>query len=94
MSSIRFAISESCNLMYSSLNILTQVGTIKRTAQTTREDIANQIKTAMTGKSTHVEKLSTATGTKDKIAQPWIDKLILKSREPKAANPSRKTKIS
>jgi len=38
----------------------------------------------MRGFSTPVENLQTATGTKDKIAQHWIEILLKKAREMKA----------
>ena len=41
----------------------------------------------MRGFSTPVEHLQTATGTKDKIAQHWIEILLKKAREMKANSP-------
>jgi len=44
------------------------------------------------GVASNVEKLQTATGTKDKIAQHWIEILLRKAREIKAQpNPDKKT---
>ncbi|KAJ7442085.1 hypothetical protein B0H11DRAFT_1749386 [Mycena galericulata] len=57
------------------------------------EDIRNcvlaQIRLATYGVAARVEALQTATGTKDKIAQHWIDILIEKAREMHAATPGR-----
>jgi hypothetical protein len=39
--------------------------------------------------ASHVDALQTSTGTKDKIAQHWIDILIEKSREMQASTPGR-----
>jgi hypothetical protein len=41
--------------------------------------------------STWVEHLQTATGTKDKIAQHWIEILLKKAQEMKANNPAHST---
>lgn len=41
----------------------------------------------MEGKTTKVEALQTATGTKDKIAQYWIDLLIAKHKQIKSERP-------
>lgn len=43
----------------------------------------------MYGVSKPIESLQTATGTKDKIAQHWIDILLAKAREMKQASPGR-----
>ncbi|KAJ7030575.1 hypothetical protein C8F04DRAFT_961402, partial [Mycena alexandri] len=48
-----------------------------------------QIKTATYGIASHVEALQTSMGTKDKIAQHWIDILIQKARDMHAAAPGR-----
>lgn len=44
------------------------------------------------GVASHVEDLQTLTGTKDKIAQYWIEILIPKAREMQAVIPRRKHK--
>src|SRR5882762_5421010 len=62
-----------------------------RCAATTRAEINKQIQMAMRGFSTPIENLQTATGTKDKIAQHWIEILLKKAREMKAGNPGRST---
>jgi hypothetical protein len=46
---------------------------------------------AMRGFSTPIENLQTATGTKDKIAQHWIEILLKKARQMKADDPSHST---
>lgn len=43
----------------------------------------------MLGVQKDVSDLQTATGTKDKIAQYWIDILISKARQMKSDNPGR-----
>jgi hypothetical protein len=45
----------------------------------------------MRGFSTPVENLQTATGTKDKIAQHWIEILLKKAQEMKADGRGRST---
>lgn len=42
----------------------------------------------MYGHSAPIEKLQTTTGTKDKIAQHWIEILLTKARQMKADNPT------
>ncbi|KAJ7835607.1 hypothetical protein B0H13DRAFT_2108073 [Mycena leptocephala] len=49
-----------------------------------RENLQKQLQLAMRGDSKGVENLQRATGTKDKIAQYWIEQLIAKFRELKA----------
>jgi hypothetical protein len=60
-----------------------------RCAAGTRAEINEQVQAAMRGFSTPVEHLQTATGTKDKIAQHWIEILLKKAREMKANSPGR-----
>jgi hypothetical protein len=68
-----------------------QRGTL-RTADGTRAEIEEQIRTACYGVASNVEKLQTATGTKDKIAQYWIEILLQKAREKKTQpNPEKKS---
>ena len=52
-----------------------QWGTL-RSADGIRTEIAEQIYAACYGVASNVEKLQTATGTKDKIAQHWIEILL------------------
>lgn len=54
-----------------------------RTADLIRAHIEAQLKKACYGFSSHVEQMQTDTGTKDKFAQVWIDKLIEKARQMK-----------
>lgn len=54
-----------------------------------RDCVLTQIQLATFGVAARVEALQTATGTKDKIAQHWIDILIPKSREMQAEAPGR-----
>ncbi|KAJ6579355.1 hypothetical protein B0H10DRAFT_2198743 [Mycena sp. CBHHK59/15] len=49
--------------------------------------VLEQLRLATRGIASHVEALQTSTGTKDKIAQHWIEILIAKSREMQAADP-------
>lgn len=69
--------------------IILQVGDTKRTAASTRKEIESQVAQAMLGISSKVEEKQTASGTKDKIAQHWIDQLIAKAREIKSKHPGR-----
>ncbi|KAL4261149.1 hypothetical protein AB1N83_008369 [Pleurotus pulmonarius] len=62
---------------------------IHRSAAEVREQLNKQISTAMYGVEKPILDMQTATGTKDKIAQYWIDILLLKSREMKASSPGR-----
>lgn len=55
----------------------------------TRAQVAEQIELAMHGVAKSVEKRQTATGTKDKIAQYWIDILLDKARQMKSENRGR-----
>lgn len=49
-----------------------------------RENLQKQLQLAMRGDSKGVENLQRATGTKDKIAQYWIEQLVAKFRDLKA----------
>lgn len=71
------------------LTLSIKVGDIKRTAASTHEEIKRQIAQAMTGVASRVEDMQTASGTKDKIAQHWIEQLISKARETKSKHPGR-----
>ncbi|KAJ7673015.1 hypothetical protein DFH06DRAFT_1279686 [Mycena polygramma] len=51
--------------------------------------VLSQLSIATYGIASHVEALQTSTGTKDKIAQHWIDLLIQKAREMQATTPGR-----
>ncbi|KAJ7483006.1 hypothetical protein B0H11DRAFT_1862828 [Mycena galericulata] len=60
-----------------------------RNVEEIRSCVLAQIRLATLGIAAHVEALQTASGTKDKIAQHWIDILIQKSREMQAEMPGR-----
>ncbi|KAJ6618383.1 hypothetical protein B0H10DRAFT_1248089 [Mycena sp. CBHHK59/15] len=60
-----------------------------RNVEEIRECVLRQLQLATYGIAAPVEALQTATGTKDKIAQHWIDILIPKAREMRAASPGR-----
>ncbi|KAJ6456980.1 hypothetical protein C8R45DRAFT_1064760 [Mycena sanguinolenta] len=60
-----------------------------RNVEDIRSCVLSQIRLATYGVASRVEALQTSTGTKDKIAQHWIDILIQKSREVQAASPNR-----
>lgn len=62
---------------------------VARTAKEVRECLARQIDLACYGVEKPITEMQTATGTKDKIAQHWIDILLKKSREMKSSNPGR-----
>ncbi|KAJ6538143.1 hypothetical protein B0H19DRAFT_1213675 [Mycena capillaripes] len=51
-----------------------------------RSCVLSQLRLATYGVASHVEALQTSTGTKDKIAQHWIDILIPKAREMQTAS--------
>ncbi|KAJ7133713.1 hypothetical protein C8R43DRAFT_895024 [Mycena crocata] len=60
-----------------------------RSVQEIRSCVLSQLRLATYGVAAPVIALQTATGTKDKIAQHWIDILIPKAREMHAETPSR-----
>ncbi|KAJ6551095.1 hypothetical protein B0H10DRAFT_2169864 [Mycena sp. CBHHK59/15] len=60
-----------------------------RNVEDIRSCVLSQLSLATYGVASHVDALQTSTGTKDKIAQHWIDILILKSREMQASTPGR-----
>ncbi|KAF7324217.1 hypothetical protein MSAN_02533900 [Mycena sanguinolenta] len=62
-----------------------------RNVEEIRSCVLAQIRLSTYGIASRVEALQTSTGTKDKIAQHWIDILIQKAREAQAASPSRDT---
>ncbi|KAL4256220.1 hypothetical protein AB1N83_012604 [Pleurotus pulmonarius] len=62
---------------------------LPRSAAEVREQLNKQIETAMYGVEKPLLDMQTATGTKDKIAQYWIDILLAKSREMKSLSPGR-----
>lgn len=55
----------------------------------TRQQLQDQISLAMYGVEQPVADMQTATGIKDKIAQHWINILIVRSREMKSSQPGR-----
>ncbi|KAJ6541283.1 hypothetical protein B0H10DRAFT_2392153 [Mycena sp. CBHHK59/15] len=60
-----------------------------RNVEEIRTCVLEQLRLATRGIAAHIEALQTSTGTKDKIAQHWIEILITKSRELQAADPTR-----
>ncbi|KAJ7918581.1 hypothetical protein B0H13DRAFT_2434969 [Mycena leptocephala] len=60
-----------------------------RNVEDIRRCVLSQISLATYGVASRVDALQTSTGTKDKIAQHWIDILIEKSREMQASTPGR-----
>ncbi|KAF8994931.1 hypothetical protein BDZ89DRAFT_1096970 [Hymenopellis radicata] len=61
-------------------------GTLRDAAEI-KENLRKQLKQAMYGFAKPVQLLQTATGTKDKITQEWIDVLIAKAKEMQAKDP-------
>ncbi|KAJ3780374.1 hypothetical protein GGU10DRAFT_397813 [Lentinula aff. detonsa] len=57
---------------------------LQRSAQEIKSELWNQMCAAMTGVEANVTKMQTQSGTKDKITQTWIEKLLSKSRAYKA----------
>ncbi|KAJ6564270.1 hypothetical protein B0H19DRAFT_941769 [Mycena capillaripes] len=57
-----------------------------RNVEDIRSCVLSQLRLATYGVASHVEALQTSTGTKDKIAQHWIDILIPKAREMQTAS--------
>ncbi|KAH7875341.1 uncharacterized protein C8R40DRAFT_1272362 [Lentinula edodes] len=60
-----------------------------RSAAQTRDRIVQQLKAATLGVKSTVIDLQRSTGTKDKVAQYWIDILLEKSQKMKHENPNR-----
>ncbi|KAJ6610166.1 hypothetical protein B0H10DRAFT_2293750 [Mycena sp. CBHHK59/15] len=60
-----------------------------RNVEEIRSCVLTQIRLATYGVAAHVDALQTETGTKDKIAQHWIEILIQKSREMQVETPGR-----
>jgi hypothetical protein len=75
-------------LNQSQFNQKFQSGT-PRSSTIISEQLDEQIRLSMYGVESPITKLQTATGTKDPIAQYWIDILLSKARELKAARPDR-----
>ncbi|KAJ7062516.1 hypothetical protein C8F01DRAFT_986105 [Mycena amicta] len=63
---------------------------LARTAAETKKTLGQQLELALLGVKAPIDKLQTATGIKDKVAQYWIDILLEKARRMKAEHPSRK----
>lgn len=66
---------------------MVQVG-IARSATQTREQLALQLKAATLGVKSEITEMQRATGTKDKVAQYWIDILLEKSIKMKKEDPN------
>ncbi|KAJ7050132.1 hypothetical protein C8F01DRAFT_1068165 [Mycena amicta] len=61
-----------------------------RTAAETKKILLQQLELALLGVKAPIDKLQTATGIKDKVAQYWIDIILEKARKMKAEHPTRK----
>ncbi|KAJ7198300.1 hypothetical protein GGX14DRAFT_374386 [Mycena pura] len=66
---------------------------IARTAAETKKTLLEQLDLAMYGVKAPIEKLQTATGVKDKVAQYWIDILIDRARNLKAESPGKTDEV-
>ncbi|KAI5888159.1 uncharacterized protein SCHCODRAFT_02691594 [Schizophyllum commune H4-8] len=62
---------------------------IARDASNIRQELQRQLDVAMLGVANNVKQMQTATGTKDKVTQFWIEKLLAKAQEEKKKNSSR-----
>ncbi|THU97830.1 hypothetical protein K435DRAFT_721412, partial [Dendrothele bispora CBS 962.96] len=62
---------------------------ISRSATETRTRLINQMKIATKGVQKSVSDMQTATGTKDKITEYWIEILLQKAKEEKKKDPSK-----
>ncbi|KAF9070338.1 hypothetical protein BDP27DRAFT_1362630 [Rhodocollybia butyracea] len=62
---------------------------VARSAEQTRNRLLMQLDAAMMGVKSVVTKMQRETGTKDKVAQYWIDILLKKSQELKREDPRR-----
>ncbi|KAJ7221325.1 hypothetical protein GGX14DRAFT_353565 [Mycena pura] len=66
---------------------------IARTAAETKKTLLEQLDLAMYGVKAPIEKLQTATGVKDKVAQYWIDILLDRARSLKAESPGKPAEV-
>ncbi|KAL1757677.1 hypothetical protein FB107DRAFT_289061 [Schizophyllum commune] len=62
---------------------------IARTAAEIRKELDKQLETAMLGNAKAVKRMQTASGTKDKITQHWIDILLEKAQSEHKKDPER-----
>ncbi|KAJ7193158.1 hypothetical protein GGX14DRAFT_537656 [Mycena pura] len=62
---------------------------IARTAAKTKQTLLEQLDLAMYGVKAPIERLQTATGVKDKVAQYWIDILLKRANEMKSEQPGK-----
>ncbi|KAJ7729682.1 hypothetical protein DFH07DRAFT_994762, partial [Mycena maculata] len=62
---------------------------VARNAEEIRENLQKQLQLAVLGEPKPIEEFQRATGTKDKITQYWIDILLAKAKELRAADPRR-----
>ncbi|KAJ7213920.1 hypothetical protein GGX14DRAFT_534135 [Mycena pura] len=62
---------------------------IARTAAETKQTLLEQLDLAMYGVKAPIERLQTATGVKDKVAQYWIDILLKRANEMKSEQPGK-----
>lgn len=65
---------------------LCQIGPLRSVPQTQNE-IRRQLEKATEGSLTAVTTMQTAMGTKDRVSQIWIEKIIAKTKELKISNP-------
>ena len=61
---------------------------IARSAEETRNRLNDQLKAATMGVKSVITEMQRGTGTKDKVAQYWIDILLEKSQRMKRDDPS------
>ncbi|KAJ7063307.1 hypothetical protein C8F01DRAFT_1229908, partial [Mycena amicta] len=62
---------------------------VARTAAETKQTLLQQLDLAMYGIKAPIEKLQTATGVKDKVAQYWIEIILEKARKMKVDSPAK-----
>ncbi|KAJ3792239.1 hypothetical protein GGU11DRAFT_760921 [Lentinula aff. detonsa] len=60
------------------------VDSAQRSAEKIKEQLNAQLEAAMTGVEANVTRIQTASGTKDKITEQWIQRLISQARQYKA----------
>ncbi|KAF7317051.1 FAD-binding-3 domain-containing protein [Mycena chlorophos] len=60
---------------------------VKRTAQQTRERLQDQLALAARGDAKTIKERQTSTGTKDKLTQYWIDRVLAEFARLRDANP-------
>ncbi|KAK0430592.1 hypothetical protein EV421DRAFT_1912712 [Armillaria borealis] len=76
------------NQMMAMMLCITLEGVL-HTAQEIRDKLHAQLRQAMNGVEKSVSEMQTASGIKDKVAQHWIEQLLVKAKEIKQADPGR-----